>query len=146
MLTTTEFCWRSPRFDVWFLEPILTNSVTMISLLNLCFPGSSFSKWDTVVTDHKDQTDDRCSEISKLGPQVKSAWVWVVSTDSGGLREPAPTRHPVPLTSGVSALLSEVWLDSRMCVKPSSFRTTMSRNRQLLSFWRTLYLSLLSKT
>lgn len=49
-------------------------------------------------------------------------------------------------TSGVRALLSVVWLESRTCVKPSSFLTTMSRNLQLLSFCRTLYRSRLSNT
>ena len=48
------------------------------------------------------------------------------------------------VTSGVRALLSVVWLDKRTWVKPSSFLTTMSLNRQLLSLCRTLYLSRLS--
>lgn len=60
-------------------------------------------------------------------------------------RPPTPSQIRIVLTSGFSELFSDDFVDSKMCVNPSCFLTTMSLYRYALSVCLTLKRSLLSK-
>ena len=55
-----------------------------------------------------------------VGPRGAGAW-------PAGPETVAPVAPAAALTSGLSELFSDDLVDSRMWVKPSCFRTTMSR-------------------
>lgn len=58
---------------------------------------------------------------------------------------PSPPKMRIVLTSGFNELFSDDFVDSKMCVNPSCFLTTMSLYRYALSVCLTLKRSLLSK-
>lgn len=60
-------------------------------------------------------------------------------------QHPSPRKIRIVLTSGFSELFSDDFVDSKMCVNPSCFLTTMSLYRYALSVCLTLKRSLLSK-
>lgn len=57
----------------------------------------------------------------------------------------SPPKMRIVLTSGFNELFSDDFVDSKMCVNPSCFLTTMSLYRYALSVCLTLKRSLLSK-